>query len=372
MRYYATTTLENLNASIKNPIPDDSQFEFKSMMLQMRNTIGQFAIPKHEDPHSHLKSFIQVANDFRLPGISDDALRLKLFPFSLSGQATAWLNAFPPDSTNLWGTMVDKFLTKYFPPTKNADVREEIISFRQRKNEAVDEAWERFKELMRSCPNLGIPACVQIEHFYRGCDIPTKMMLNTVANGKLTFKTYNEIVTILDQLTEHNDLWYSERSRIQPKTIDQAGVFNLDAMSSMQSQLDTLTQMMKNMQGYNPAPTPASTTNTKLALVYHMIESICYYCGDSHNSENCLSNPASLCYIAKGNQMNFNPYSNTYNPGWRHHPNFHGVGNGVSTMRVKFKTNNIRPITLLESLLYLYLHSNIINRIMHHSQRSFV
>ncbi|XP_022157836.1 uncharacterized protein LOC111024449 [Momordica charantia] len=212
--------------------------------------------------------------------------------------------------------MVDKFLTKYFPPTKNADVREEIISFRQRENETVNEVWERFKELMRSCPNVGIPACVQIEHFYRDCDIPTKMMLNTTANGKFTSKTYNEIITILDQLTEHNYLWCSERSRTQPKTIDRAGVFNLDAMSSMQSQLDTLMQMMKNMQGNNVAPTPTST-NTNLAPVYHMIESICYYCGDSHNSENCPSNPTCLCYVGQGSSNNAGQVQNqqykTYN-----------------------------------------------------------
>ncbi|MFQ6631046.1 hypothetical protein Gotur_010071 [Gossypium turneri] len=49
-----------------------------------------------------------------------------------------------------------------------------------------------------------------------------------------------------------------------------------------------------------------------------------------HVFDECLSNPASMYYMGNFNQNN-NPYSNTYNPRWKQHPNFswnnQGVGN---------------------------------------------
>ena len=47
----------------------------------------------------------------------------------------------------------------------------------------------------------------------------------------------------------------------------------------------------------------------------------CTYCGEGHLFDNCPSNPESVYYVGNFNRNN-NPYSNTYNPGWRQHPNF--------------------------------------------------
>lgn len=59
-----------------------------------------------------------------------------------------------------------------------------------------------------------------------------------------------------------------------------------------------------------------------LSPVQQISELSCVYCNDNHMFENCPSNPASICYVDKGAQRNFNPYSNIYNPCWRQHPNF--------------------------------------------------
>ncbi|PPD90687.1 hypothetical protein GOBAR_DD12374 [Gossypium barbadense] len=48
----------------------------------------------------------------------------------------------------------------YFPPSKNAKLRNEITTFQQLDDESLYEAWERFKELLRKCPHYGIPHCI--------------------------------------------------------------------------------------------------------------------------------------------------------------------------------------------------------------------
>ncbi|XP_062080961.1 uncharacterized protein LOC133785761 [Humulus lupulus] len=53
----------------------------------------------------------------------------------------------------------------------------------------------------------------------------------------------------------------------------------------------------------------------------------CMYCGEGHTFENCPSNLADVCYI--GNQNRNGPYSNSYNPSWRKHPNFSWSNQGA-------------------------------------------
>ena len=49
----------------------------------------------------------------------------------------------------------------------------------------------------------------------------------------------------------------------------------------------------------------------------------CVYCGEGHLFDNCPGNPTSVNYVGSFNRQNQdNPYSNTYNPGWRQHRNF--------------------------------------------------
>jgi hypothetical protein len=47
---------------------------------------------------------------------------------------------------------------------------------------------------------------------------------------------------------------------------------------------------------------------------------VCEFCGEkNHYVDVCASNPESVNFI--GRSVQNNPYSNTYNPEWRQHPN---------------------------------------------------
>ncbi|GKD15099.1 reverse transcriptase domain-containing protein, partial [Tanacetum coccineum] len=61
------------------------------------------------------------------------------------GEARDWLDKEPPRSILTWDDLVSK--TTYY--------RNEIITFYQKPNEAFNEAWERFKGLIRQCPHHG-------------------------------------------------------------------------------------------------------------------------------------------------------------------------------------------------------------------------
>ena len=92
------------------------------------------------------------------------------------------------------------------------------------------EAWERFKELLRSCPHHSIPWCIQLETFYNGLNPSTRLMVDASVNEVLLSKSYAEPYEILERIANNNYQWPSSR---QPATRGAAWVHNIDAITDL-------------------------------------------------------------------------------------------------------------------------------------------
>ena len=103
---------------------------------------------------------------------------------------------------------------KYFPPIKNAKLRNEITSFHQLEDESLYDAWKRFKELLRRCSHHGIPCCIQMETFYNGLNQSTRLMVDVSTNGAFLSKSYNEAYEILERIANNNYHWPSTRQDV--------------------------------------------------------------------------------------------------------------------------------------------------------------
>ncbi|KAH9716153.1 hypothetical protein KPL71_021359 [Citrus sinensis] len=169
---------------------------------------------------------------------------------------------------------------KYFPPTKNAKLRNEITSFHQLEDESLYEAWERFKELLRRCPHHDIPCCIQLETFYNGLNLSTRSMVDASANKALLSKSYTEAYKILERIANNNSQWPSAR---QLATRGSAGVHSIDAITALSAQVTSLTNMVKAM-------------TSALATLKQVTELSCVYCEEEHDFDNCPENPASVNY----------------------------------------------------------------------------
>nr|GEU46438.1 reverse transcriptase domain-containing protein [Tanacetum cinerariifolium] len=93
-------------------------------------------------------------------------IKLLLFSFSLKGEAQTWLDKEPPRSILTWEDLVSKFINQFFPPSKTAYLRNEIINFLQKPNETFNEAWEHFKDLLRQCTHHGFSELHHLDTFY--------------------------------------------------------------------------------------------------------------------------------------------------------------------------------------------------------------
>nr|GEU81550.1 reverse transcriptase domain-containing protein [Tanacetum cinerariifolium] len=120
-----------------------TNFQLKNDMIQQVQNFCQFHGLPGDDANKHLDKFLHVTQSIKVNGVTDDALRLYLFPHSLTYHAIAWFDRLPRNSINTFEQMAKMFLEKYFPPSMVTKLRNEITNFRQRPDESLFEAWER-------------------------------------------------------------------------------------------------------------------------------------------------------------------------------------------------------------------------------------
>ncbi|XP_061345310.1 uncharacterized protein LOC133291129 [Gastrolobium bilobum] len=345
--------LHGLNPSIVRPEIQAPQFEFKPVMFEMLKIIGHFSGMSTEEPHLHLRLFMEVSDSFKLPGVTEEALRLKLFPYSLRDKARAWLYYLPPYSITTWNDLVEKFLEKYFPFMKYAELRNDVMHFQQLEGESLYEAWERFKKLLVKCPPHGLSHSCQTATFYYGLNWQTQSLVDAAGNGDIMTKTYNEAYKILERMPNNNYEWPAERAAT---TRIVEGVHELDAITALTAQVSSLTSVLKSM---NLADGVKAQQNGVAS---------CTFCGGENLFDSCPSNPQSACYVGNFNRGT-NQHANTYNPNWRQHPEFswnaQGQNAGPSSVPTQpqyppgfpqqDKPEPVEPSSSIESLLKEYM-----------------
>ena len=102
-------------SGIAPPTTPANDFEIRSAMITLIER-RQFSGAKHESPLNHLKEFEKYCNTIKVNGVSQEFIRLKLFPFSLIGRALEWLDKeVKPNSLTTWDEVTKEFLTRFYP-----------------------------------------------------------------------------------------------------------------------------------------------------------------------------------------------------------------------------------------------------------------
>lgn len=156
LRDFAAPDVQGNHSSITRPGVEATNFKLKLALISMVQQ-SQFGGTPMEDPNMHISIFLEVCDTLKMNGVTTDAIRLRLFSFSLRDKARSWLHSMSVDSFTTWEQLSQVFLAKYSPPSKTANLRNQITSFYQREDETLYEAWERFKELLRLYPHHGHP-----------------------------------------------------------------------------------------------------------------------------------------------------------------------------------------------------------------------
>ena len=147
----------------------------------------------------------------------EDAIRLSLFSFSLSGEAKRWLHSFKGNSLKTWDEVVEKFLKKYFPESKTAKGKTAISSFHQFPDESLSEALERFRGLLRKTPTHRFSKPIQLNIFISGLRPQSKQLLDASAGGKIKLKTPEEAMDLIENMATSDIDILRDRAHIPKK-----------------------------------------------------------------------------------------------------------------------------------------------------------
>ena len=143
------------------------------------------------------------------------------------------------------------------------------------------------------------------------------MPIDTAAGGALLGRFIEAVKALLEEMASNNYHWSSERAT--PKRA--SGVNGVDVVDMLGSKVDALAQRF-DMLG-TPSGSPVGSSSGAI----FEIGALCEMCSlQGHVAVECHSIYQG---VERANAMqNFNPclqnnpYSNTYNPGWRNHANY--------------------------------------------------
>nr|GEZ19995.1 hypothetical protein [Tanacetum cinerariifolium] len=218
--------------------------------------------------------------------VPNTTIKLLLFPFSLEGEARTFLDKEPPRSILTWEDLVSKFINQFFPPSKTTYLRNEITNFLQKPNETFNEAWERFKDLLRQCPHHGFSELHKLDTFYNALNLNDQDALDSAAGGNFLDKIPRECLSIIQSKSK---VRYS-RSRVTDSGANTNALssssspshsFDLQQIAaSLEDKLDIrMSRFEKSLNDMKAFITPTAPIKA--------VEEVCVTCGASHSYNHC-------------------------------------------------------------------------------------
>nr|GEZ96391.1 hypothetical protein [Tanacetum cinerariifolium] len=271
------------DAIVVQPI-NANNFELKQTLI---NLVQSNQFTGRQDLHNHLRFFSKVTSTVRHPEVPNTTIKLFLYPFSLEGEARTWLDKEPPHSILTWEDLVSKFINQFFPPSKTTYLRNEIINFLQKPNETFNEAWERFKDLLRKCPHYGFFELHQLDTFYNALNPNDQDALDLAAGGNFLDKIPRECLSIIESKSK---VRYSQSRVTDSRVSTNAPLYSSppshsfdlqQIVASLEDKLDI--RMSRFKKSLNDMKASFVTPTAPIKAV----EEACVMCGANHSYNHC-------------------------------------------------------------------------------------
>ena len=187
----------------------DVNFELKTSLINMVQA-SPFCGKPNEDANAHLQNFLELCRTVTIRGVMTNAVRLRLFPFSLLGKAKQWFYQ-NKEAVSTWDKCSTAFLAKFFPLGKTNALRGRISSFQQTGMESIPEAWERVQEYILACPHHGMDKWLALQSFYNRLTSTSRAHLDAAARGAYLDLTIAKAMALIEKMVSIQG-WNEERS----------------------------------------------------------------------------------------------------------------------------------------------------------------
>ncbi|XP_022874210.1 uncharacterized protein LOC111393039 [Olea europaea var. sylvestris] len=262
---FLTPIAAHMRSSIVYPDFGVNNFQIRLDWINlMSNTLEFYRLPQ-ENPNTHISKFLRNCQNFHAPRVNEDAIKLRLFPFTLRDAALEWLDAEVHASITTWEELTRKF-------------------------------------------------CNQVQYFYTRLTPLSKSQVDASARGSILGKSVQQTMDLFELIATTHSMFSSERVA-PPKT---GRMYKLDSTASTNAQIVALTKQVDLLVKSQTKGAHAVTAGPS-----------CENCGANHLTKNYTSigYPDKQVNFIQNGSRNFNPFAQMYNPGWRQHPNFRWSNN---------------------------------------------
>ncbi|XP_057999087.1 uncharacterized protein LOC131177925 [Hevea brasiliensis] len=175
----------------------------------------------------------------------------------------------------------------------------------QYNGETLHKYWERFKKLCASCPYHQISDQLLFQYFYEGLLPTDRSMIDAASGGAFIDKTPEAARNLIANMAT-NSLQFSTRCEAPQKRVSEA------SHSSLENQIANLTSLVSQLVVDNVQQVKKYEI---CSLQGHAID-MCLTLQDEPSEQVCA-----MGGFLRQPQRRYDSYSNTYNRGWRDHPN---------------------------------------------------
>nr|GEV77314.1 hypothetical protein [Tanacetum cinerariifolium] len=123
--------------------------------ITIPETVNEFTIKENHlnlvkvnQPHKHIHEFLRICNMFKYRDTENEAVRLMMFPQSLTEEAKTWLDELNEGTIETRDKLRTAFISRFFPPAIFDRLLGEIRAFSQQENESLTDAWLCMKEML--------------------------------------------------------------------------------------------------------------------------------------------------------------------------------------------------------------------------------
>ena len=89
--------------------------------------------------------------------MTQETLKWKLFPYSLTGKAKQWYTSAVKSMNEDCDELIYKFCLAFFPMSRIVSLPRAILNFEHREKESIGVAWARFLALIHTGLDLSLP-----------------------------------------------------------------------------------------------------------------------------------------------------------------------------------------------------------------------
>ncbi|GJV95781.1 reverse transcriptase domain-containing protein [Tanacetum coccineum] len=114
---------------------------------------NQFDGRTKTNPHKYIHEFLRICDMFKYKDTENEAIRLIMFPLSLTREEKTWLDELNKGTIKTWDELRTAFISRFFPPALFDRLVGEIRAFSQHENESLTDTCFKSGRLSGSLPS---------------------------------------------------------------------------------------------------------------------------------------------------------------------------------------------------------------------------